>query len=604
MVDIKRIKTDRPADSLKTGADKINDSFDNVNTELADQDSRIDNIIAQSGTSDTEVVDARVNARGDTFPVLKDRIDDIDVDLKERSVNVKWYGASGSDQTTTGSIDSGSNSLTVASVIDFEVGQGIAIDNAGPNSVKEVASLQITADATADGNVTVTLDGVSTDVAVLNGDTAVTVADKIRNTTFTGWTTGGASGTDTVTFTSDTYGDKTDATYSAGTTGATGTMSTTTQGVNDPLITEISSIDSGTNTITLVDAAGTTVSDVTVNHDDTVSFQDAVNAVEPVGGVVFIPRGTFKISSPLIMKSGVSIVGVGGIAQSIIYNSSSGVALSFPTTASYTAVRLKDFSIEGNLNKSPTYGIEGGNFRTHCEIDRVRIWKHKYGVKLVDSWYSQVRRLYTSTSSTALTMTQANGVVIAGCMFHNINDSSGFALDVTGNATLIESNFFESSTVSAAINIHSSYANRISNNYFENITGNGVLTGASTTGVVIENNHFFGSNTLDRAVYLFEVDGAHIAGNTFLNILNYRIIASGSTEISFGPNYDDGTGVISIPSSVFNGRQIAGRIRTFSSGTTGRPTDAGRGEMYFDASINKPIWFDGSGWVDSSGTAV
>jgi hypothetical protein len=105
--------------------------------------------------------------------------------------------------------------------------------NLASAATKEVASLQITASASADGNVTVTLDGIATDVAVALNDTPAAVADKIRATAFAGWTTGGTAGTDTVTFTANETGPKADATYSAGGTGAAGTMTTTTQGDSD-----------------------------------------------------------------------------------------------------------------------------------------------------------------------------------------------------------------------------------------------------------------------------------------------------------------------------------------------------------------------------------
>jgi len=99
-------------------------------------------------------------------------------------------------------------------------------------NVAEVASLTVTAAATVASNVTVTLNGVAITTAVLATDTAIQVADKVRATVYTGWTAGGTVGTTAVTFTSTTVGVKTDALYSAGTTGATGTMTTTTQGVD------------------------------------------------------------------------------------------------------------------------------------------------------------------------------------------------------------------------------------------------------------------------------------------------------------------------------------------------------------------------------------
>lgn len=105
-----------------------------------------------------------------------------------------------------------------------------ALNTALNTGTAEVATLVISSAATASGNVTVTLNGVAVTVAVLLTDSAVQVADKIRNTTFTGWTTGGTAGTTTVTFTSTTVGLKTDAIYSPGTTSATGSMITTVQG--------------------------------------------------------------------------------------------------------------------------------------------------------------------------------------------------------------------------------------------------------------------------------------------------------------------------------------------------------------------------------------
>lgn len=102
----------------------------------------------------------------------------------------------------------------------------------GLAAVAEVSSLQITAPAASAGNVVVSLDGTPTNVAVALNDTAIQVADKIRAASFSGFTTGGAAGTDTVTFTAVAAGTKIDATYSENGTGATGVMTTTTQGNN------------------------------------------------------------------------------------------------------------------------------------------------------------------------------------------------------------------------------------------------------------------------------------------------------------------------------------------------------------------------------------
>lgn len=42
-----------------------------------------------------------------------------------------------------------------------------------------------------------------------------------------------------------------------------------------------------------------------------------------------------------------------------------------------------------------------------------------------------------------------------------------------------------------------------------------------------------------------------------------------------------------------------------SGPTTDRPTsDLWAGRQYFDTTLGQPIWFDGSGWVDATGTAA
>jgi len=89
-------------------------------------------------------------------------------------------------------------------------------------SLAEVDTLTITAGATASGNVTITLNGVNTNVAVLNGDTIAQVATKIRDASYTGWTTGGTG--DVITFTKDLFGLVSAPAFSGGTTGVTGNM--------------------------------------------------------------------------------------------------------------------------------------------------------------------------------------------------------------------------------------------------------------------------------------------------------------------------------------------------------------------------------------------
>lgn len=100
----------------------------------------------------------------------------------------------------------------------------------GSNGTQEVDTLNVTAIPTAAGNITVTLNGVATIVAVdpATDTTSAAVATKIRNATYSGWTTGGTGST--VTFTKNTVGTNTAPVLNAGTTGMTGTTAVTTAG--------------------------------------------------------------------------------------------------------------------------------------------------------------------------------------------------------------------------------------------------------------------------------------------------------------------------------------------------------------------------------------
>lgn len=96
--------------------------------------------------------------------------------------------------------------------------------------IKEVDTLTVITIPTANGNVTITLNGVAFTVALTTAMTTTdSVATAIRGTTFSGWTTSGTGSV--VTFTKTTSGINTTPTFSAGTTGSTATIIVTTVGV-------------------------------------------------------------------------------------------------------------------------------------------------------------------------------------------------------------------------------------------------------------------------------------------------------------------------------------------------------------------------------------
>lgn len=47
-----------------------------------------------------------------------------------------------------------------------------------------------------------------------------------------------------------------------------------------------------------------------------------------------------------------------------------------------------------------------------------------------------------------------------------------------------------------------------------------------------------------------------------------------------------------------------GAVPLLSGDTASRPGSPATGWMYFDSTLGKPVWYDGSGWVDATGTTA
>jgi len=157
------------------------------------------------------------------------------------------------------------------------------------DAVAEVDTLTITHAATANGNVTISLDGgaVSVSVAVSTGDDEPTIAGKIAAKTYTGWKAVAVGAV--VTFTADVKGAKTAPTFSGGSTGVTGSFVVTVSG-KDVVYTDFSAIN----------VNGLLYNDVIVNEYTTgtvvyegMVFEDMLEAPIPESAKAKMPQITY-----------------------------------------------------------------------------------------------------------------------------------------------------------------------------------------------------------------------------------------------------------------------------------------------------------------------
>lgn len=165
--------------------------------------------------------------------------------------------------------------------------------------VAEVIELTITAGATADGDVSITLrDGTPVAVAVLVADdTADEVATKIAAGAYPGWTAAAVGSV--VTFTADDAGVKTGANViDGGDTGVTGTFEVATPGVTaeDAIPGSVTVIFKGTgsNAVPYPISAGVQI----VNSSNVNQAASDIKISYPANGTIKIEDGTtFKLAA-------------------------------------------------------------------------------------------------------------------------------------------------------------------------------------------------------------------------------------------------------------------------------------------------------------------
>lgn len=168
---------------------------------------------------------------------------------------------SGSELYTKGTIASGSSTLTVDSVIDFQIGQGILIAGASsgtkevlslvieeapilPGSItiqlpgeanksvpvtasKEIVQIEITSPCTTSGHIALVLDNVEFLIPVENGDTPEQIAARIRSWFFEGWNNDGNAGSPQVSLTAINPGPKRDTFFYGQSTGVNANINLT-----------------------------------------------------------------------------------------------------------------------------------------------------------------------------------------------------------------------------------------------------------------------------------------------------------------------------------------------------------------------------------------
>ncbi len=191
--------------------------------------------------------------------------------------------------------------------------------------------------------------------------------------------------------------------------------------------------------------------------DDSAAISAAIAAAAP-GSTVYLPAGTFSISSSIVPQNGVRIAGAGRDSTVIEFIGSSPSAMvQMQSSTSNQAVELSGFTLDGKSNVNAVQGIVGSNGGQH-HIHGLRV------ANLVSGPNFGPHGIYFSQNVV--------GSQITGNEFINIGVDS-----VWGGGVRIS---------------NGSNDNRVVGNTVQNTGRGGILVDASTTPV-IQNNTINGS---------------------------------------------------------------------------------------------------------------
>lgn len=281
--------------------------------------------------------------------------------------------------------------------------------------------------------------------------------------------------------------------------------------------------------------------------DDTTAIQAAIaDAVSNNKGVVYLPEGTYIVSSPLtITSSGISVVGAGTGATIIKPSASfSGVAVINGTGAN--ACAIKDLSIQGISTTYSSNPSADGIRLNHCSYWRLENlffqYLNGYGVQIIsdataDSYYPILDNIHTKTCKSGIGLVgSASSDYGMGAFLTNINVENcqaGDGLAIIDVSDVLV-NGLEGNAVATGYGLHIKGAcTNVAVNGFD--IGALVSAAASPTATCLVESSTHGSPTqvlFSGGIFKDGLVGASVTAGSLVRFQGCQFISNGTIGLS------------------------------------------------------------------------
>lgn len=366
--------------------------------------------------------------------------------------------------------------------------------------------------------------------------------------------------------------------------------------------------------------------------DDTTSIQNTINA-SPVGSVILFPAGTYMISSPIVILPNRTYKGAGwGSTIKQMDGKNMAQMIQFATTgAQYSNVIIRDLQLDGNKANNTSVQTSGYYLfgLLNSMLYRLRVQNCKgsgYFIDGNDTYNASTNHIIDCWAFS----NDGYGLYPAGACLdtHIIGGDYGLnfnsACYLAGSSCSIRNAVFWG-TQNGSCMIVTGAGNQITDNNIEGAAGHGVEVRGNHN--LLDGNKIYDNANTSTAygqydgIFVTGADGSNLVENVILtgNQIYAGLFNGTSGYYRYGVNlgwhkncevngnnvrYAQANGTMTKTNAIYGLGDQDIYEGTLITTTANRPTSAPLSQKAYDITLNKPIYWNGSGWKDSTGATV